>query len=118
MKLTPRDEQAEIQRCAITGESVKLMAQWHVRLSAASLEVELRRGMTVTSCEGEPAGRLAAVAVSDESSQALCLILSHLPVEGRYQALPISWIRRVEGENCVLNVNGEIIRGLPAWHAP
>jgi sporulation protein YlmC with PRC-barrel domain len=78
--------------------------------------VEVRRGMTVTCSEGREAGKIAAVVVSQDSRQVLCLILGHLPKEEGYQSLPVDWIARVEGDMIVLNVRFEMILALPDWH--
>lgn len=120
METIPRDKPIDNQqRCVITGESVKLMALWQCRANGGSgVDATLARGMTVTSSDGQPAGRLAAVVVSGQSGQALCLILSQLPRQEVYQALPIAWIQRVVEDVIFLNVDIGQIRWLPAWHSP
>jgi hypothetical protein len=78
--------------------------------------VLIRRGMTVTCDEGREAGQVAGVAISQASRQALCLILGHLPAEGGYQSVPLSWIERVSGDVIFLKVRLEKVLALPDWH--
>lgn len=97
---------------------VKIMTRASVFLpSEPSAAVEIRRGMIVQCKEGREAGRLAGVVVGPDNLQALCLILSHLPDQGGYQALPVSWITGVHEEVIFLRERFEMVLALPDWHS-
>jgi hypothetical protein len=109
----------ELQICnGLKWADVKIMAQASVFLRGEpAAVVGIRRGMKITSSEGREAGKVAGVAIRQDSRKAVCLILSHLPEEACYQSLPVGWIERVEGETIVLNASFESILATPGWHA-
>lgn len=109
----------DIHQCnGLKSGDVKIMAQANVFLGGElAFAVEIHRGMLLTTVDGQDAGRVAGVAVSQDGKQVLCIILGHLPREAGYQSLPISWIKHQEGEVIFLNTCLEVILALPGWHS-
>ena len=93
--------------------SQKLMVRGSFRLATGDRQtVELVRGMTVRTNEGQVAGKVAAVVVNAADGQVSHLLLCRLPRVWDYRQVPVSLIHEITGETVILDVPESVIETL------
>ena len=75
--------------------------------------VEIKRGMTVLTQDGQEAGRVAAVILKDDSQNVTHILLAQLHLTPDYRLVSIKFIKQVSGEMVLLHINSEAVERLP-----
>jgi sporulation protein YlmC with PRC-barrel domain len=81
------------------------------------LAIEITRGMTILTNEGQEAGKVAAVVVDKVSQQVSHLLLRHLRLSPKYRLVPVNLIEQINQEAIVLRVGQQIVDSLPVRQA-
>lgn len=72
------------------------------------------RGMSILSCDGQVAGRVAALVLDTRRRLVTHVVLCCLPVAADYKLVPAELIVRVTGEAIELAITREEINCLPS----
>ncbi len=75
--------------------------------------VEIRRGMTILTQDGQEAGQVAAVILEDDSQNVTHILLAYLRLPPDYRLAPIKFIKHVSEETVLLHINSEAVERLP-----
>jgi hypothetical protein len=105
---------------AVNERSSRLLvsAEINLGLPQSAEPVQLRRGMPILTAEGVEVGRVAAVVVSGEDSQATHLLLGRLPNIPEYRLVSVDLITHIHEGNLQLSIISQHIENLPLWHSP
>lgn len=101
----------------VNRSDLKFMESGFVCIPEQDDGIEVRRGMSILSIEKCLLGKVAAVARNGKSDCAEFLLLSRLPEQGGYRIVPVHLITHVRDGGVELNLSGEGVEQLPAWHA-
>jgi hypothetical protein len=93
-------------------------AEINLGLRQSAEPVQVRRGMPILTAEGLEVGRVAAVVVSGEDSQATLLLLGRLPNIPEYRLVSIDLIAHIREGGLKLSIPSQDIDNLPLWHSP
>jgi len=103
---------------ATIDRSQRLFERGLLRLDQTKgLAVEISRGMTVLTNEGQEAGKVAAVVVDTASQQVSHLLFRHLSLSPKYRLVPVNLIEQINQETIVLRVGKQIVDSLPVRQA-
>lgn len=92
----------------------KLMVSGLVYLEREdSSPVEVRRDMTILTREGQPAGKVAAVVIDNDSQKVTHVLLGRLQPGPEYRLVPVDLIEQVHEETVRLDIWSEAVESLP-----
>lgn len=83
---------------------------------AHEMMVEVRRGMTILTTEGQEAGKVAAVIINRHDREVTHILLSRVSQIPEYRLVPIDFIEQVREENVLLLIFKQVVNSLPVWH--
>ena len=75
--------------------------------------VEIKRGMTIQTQDGEKVGRVAAVVFSDDCKNITHLLLTLWSQPSDYRLVPVDLIKHIREEAILLHINRNEIKNLP-----
>ncbi len=78
-----------------------------------STPVEIRRGMTIQTREGQVVGKVAAVIVDNHRQNVTHLLFSQQHQTLEYRLVPVNLIEQVKEEIVLLNLCQQAIESLP-----
>lgn len=78
-----------------------------------SAPVEIIRGMTILTNDGQAAGRVAAVVLNNDNQHVSHILLAHLQLTPDYRLVPISLIQQVNQNTVVLDIDRSAVERLP-----
>ena len=78
--------------------------------------VEVRRGMTILTSEGDEAGKVAAVIVDKHEKRVTHILLSRPSNRPEYRLVPLVLIVQVHEEQVRLCIFSQVVNTLPIWH--
>jgi hypothetical protein len=85
-------------------------------LEGEAAAVEIRRGMTILTTEGEIAGIVAGVINDRDPQQVKYILLSRPSQQIEYLIVPIELVQQISEETVLLHVLAEVVNTLPPWH--
>jgi hypothetical protein len=77
--------------------------------------VEIRRGMTILTTEGEVAGIVAGVIHNGIPNQVEYILLSRPSQKIEYRMIPIELVQQVDEERVHLHILAPLVSALPPW---
>ena len=78
-----------------------------------SSPVEIRRGMTILTQDGQEVGRVAAVVLEADHQNVTHILLARLHLTPDYRLVPIKFIKHVSEETVLLHIDSEAVERLP-----
>jgi sporulation protein YlmC with PRC-barrel domain len=111
------DNPAASRRQARANQQQKLLVSGWVNLPAAGSPVEVARGMSIVSRNGQEVGKVAAVAVDTAAQEMTYILLCRLPQSPDYRLIPLDIVVQVAGDAVILCIQSQDIDGL-AVHQP
>jgi sporulation protein YlmC with PRC-barrel domain len=99
-------------------QSQKLMESGPVYLEQGDgSPVEVMRGMTILTKEGQEAGKVAAVVVDNYDQKVTHLVLGRLHLRPDYRLVPVNLVEQVTGDEVLLYISGPVVESLPVRQA-
>lgn len=96
----------------------KLMVSGTIRLDRdGGQTLQVRRGMSIWTSDGQEAGKVAALVVGRDGEPASHILLGRLPEVMGYLCIPVELIQKVEGESVYILVPSQEVNDLPAWRS-
>ena len=77
--------------------------------------VEIRRGMTILTTEGEVAGVVAGVIHNNAPRKVEYILLSRPSQNIEYRMIPIDLVQQVDKERVLLHILAPLVSSLPPW---
>ncbi|MEK7327717.1 MAG: PRC-barrel domain-containing protein [Chloroflexota bacterium] len=111
------DNPAASRRQAHAAQRQKLLVSGWVNLSAAGSSVEIARGMSIMSRDGQEVGKVAAVVVDPLTQEVTHILLCRLPESPDYRLAPLDIVTQVTGQTVMLQIQSRDVDGL-AVHQP
>lgn len=94
----------------------RLMASGLIRLDRdGDQTMDVRRGMSIWSSDGQEIGKVAALVVDHDSEQVSHILLGRLPEVLGYLCVPVDLIKSVEDDAVYLVITSQEIENLSAW---
>ena len=103
-----------MQDLSSTNQLQQLFESGSVYLEQADTSpVEIKRGMTILTQDGQKAGRVAAVVLGNDCQNVTHLLLTSWPQISDYRLAPVDLIKQVSGETILLHINYKDMEHLP-----
>ncbi len=83
---------------------------------AGQASVEVYRGMTIFTCEGQEAGTVAAVVVDKNDHNVTHILLSRVTLKSEYRLVPLDLVAQVSSETVRLHIFNPVVSTLATWH--
>jgi sporulation protein YlmC with PRC-barrel domain len=82
---------------------------------ARQVPVEVRRGMTIVTREGQEAGTVAAIVVDKALRNVTHILLSRLSHLPEYRLVPLDLVAQVSDETVLLGIFNPVVSSLATW---
>jgi hypothetical protein len=85
-------------------------------VAGGEVGVEIRRGMTILTTEGEMVGTVAGVIKDTEPQEVKYILLSRPSQYIEYRMVPVELIQQISEETVSLHILAALVNTLPPWH--